>query len=760
MWSLVFDGVEYDVIEVDGNRQVKAINLVKVKTIANLQIDNVVVLKKDGVDTFKGIVKKKTSEDEIVYQYDINELASELSDYVLYEGLKVYDVRGQTLDEIVADVLNFTPSDGVPWTVDVVYEQVVGTSGSANLVIDNVDLVNGDLKFEVNDMVKFSGTPPGGLNTTTVYYVVVATETYIRVSTTEGGSVISMTSAGTCNIHHVIRYMSVYWGKRMNALYKVVTDICGMVLWFDSFNKKVGYGYKRVDRGDITESVYKRQPEEESYKKNYDRVIVLGSKDTIKGVAGDGSKVVVYKYEDAHSQEEAEDMAKMILKSVGKVSKRMKFTITPDVVINEGDVVVVDGVVYLVFDVKETYEEIVIGVGAIKQTVFDKFGEKLKEVTGEVGTGTNATYDGGLQNIGAPSVNCLVSVDITTSTFAVSDVLTYYSNGDRVEVTSNGTVPSPLVEGSVYYVVNINGSNDTFQVAATSGGGPITLTTNGSGLIRVRDLDSQSIPAEFVINIPDVEKIGNLEMTADFSAYRDQMSIGDEVEFLSVPSIVTVSAVGNNIPFDATRPRYLPSSTGLSFTALEHGFQFGRVTGYVTLVPYYDWEIGKDNTIVATFDLQISHDNGITWSSIWTGAGSASSASTSSDSTYLFDLLVSGSSSKGSSSTIRLVLSHDKYYYVGYAVAGFTVECIPRHKHVIDKQNNVLKSTLAKNVYCYLTNAEFTEKLVYLWGGVVNGERVLTDIQEYLRNGQNVLRFYAESPGSVYLNGTYESYGI
>ncbi len=87
-------------------------------------------------------------------------------------------------------------------------------------------------------------------------------------------------------------------------------------------------------------------------------------------------------------------------------------------------------------------------------------------------------------------------------------------------------------------------------------------------------------------------------------------------------------------------------------------------------------------------------------------------------------------------------------------------QIVPRHNHIIDKQNNVLKSTLAKNVKCYLTNSEYTEELIYSWDGVVNGERVLTDIQEYLRNGQNILQFYSESPGSVYLNGTYESYSV
>lgn len=758
MWSLVFDGVEYDVIEVDGNGQVKAINLVKVKTIANLQIDSVVVLKKDGVDTFKGIVKKKASEDEIVYQYDINELASELSDYVLYEGLKVYDVSGQTLDGIVADVLNFTPSDGVPWTVDVVYEQVVGTSGSANLVIDNVDLVNGDLKFEVDDMVKFSGTPPGGLNTTTVYYVVVATETYIRVSTTEGGSVISVTSTKTCNIHHVIRYMSVYWGKRMNALYKVVTDICGMVLWFDSFNKKVGYGYKRVDRGDVTEKVYKRQPEEESYKKNYDRVIVLGSKDTIKGVAGDGSKVVVYKYEDAHSQEEAEDMAKMILKSVGKASKRMKFTVTPDVVINEGDVVTVDGEVYLVFDVKETYEEIVIGVGAIKQTVFDKFGEKLKEVTGEVGTGTNATYDGGLQNIGAPSVNCILSVDVTADTCTVADVELYYSNTNRIVFSSTGTVPSPLVAGTVYYVRDLNTTTDSFKVAATSGGTAINLTTNGSGIVRARNLDSQSIPAEFVINVPDVEKIGNLDYIADFSAYRDQMSVGDEVEFLSVPSIISDSAASGQ-EFLNRSPIYMPSSSGFTVTQGSTGFQFALVS--------YEMSISCDRRMNANFACvpQVSYDGGTTWISSmtihedvsWAGTYDYPSSTTRVAKGYA---LISGTNVKSSTVKIRMAILYGYTNYPGWTICTVKCQQVPRHNHIIDKQNNVIESTLAKNVKCYITNSQYTNQLVYTWSGTVNGEKQLTNLYTYLRDGQNILKFYSESPGSVYVSGTYESYGI
>lgn len=52
------------------------------------------------------------------------------------------------------------------------------------------------------------------------------------------------------------------------------------------------------------------------------------------------------------------------------------------------------------------------------------------------------------------------------------------SNGQKV-VFFNSTVPAPLVEGTVYFVVSA--TTDTFQVSATSGGAAIVLTATGSG---------------------------------------------------------------------------------------------------------------------------------------------------------------------------------------------------------------------------------------------------------------------------------------
>lgn len=68
---------------------------------------------------------------------------------------------------------------------------------------------------------------------------------------------------------------------------------------------------------------------------------------------------------------------------------------------------------------------------------------------------------------------------------SISDILTFdsginlFSDGWAVQVKSNGTLPGGLSAGTTYYVVNATGS--TCQLSATSGGGPINLSSAGSG---------------------------------------------------------------------------------------------------------------------------------------------------------------------------------------------------------------------------------------------------------------------------------------
>lgn len=66
-------------------------------------------------------------------------------------------------------------------------------------------------------------------------------------------------------------------------------------------------------------------------------------------------------------------------------------------------------------------------------------------------------------------------IDTTANTVSVP---THgYANGDKV-VFYGGTIPTPLVEGTIYYVRD--STTDTFKLALTAGGGAIDLTGIGA----------------------------------------------------------------------------------------------------------------------------------------------------------------------------------------------------------------------------------------------------------------------------------------
>jgi hypothetical protein len=85
----------------------------------------------------------------------------------------------------------------------------------------------------------------------------------------------------------------------------------------------------------------------------------------------------------------------------------------------------------------------------------------------------SGTYVGYAANGG---VQLLFQIDVTNN--LVRSTAHGLTNGLKVAFF-NATVPTPLVEGTVYFVVNA--TTDTFQVSATSGGSAITLTGAGSG---------------------------------------------------------------------------------------------------------------------------------------------------------------------------------------------------------------------------------------------------------------------------------------
>lgn len=51
-----------------------------------------------------------------------------------------------------------------------------------------------------------------------------------------------------------------------------------------------------------------------------------------------------------------------------------------------------------------------------------------------------------------------------------------------------GSLPSPVVAGTIYFVISAGITADSFRVSATSGGASLAITTKGNGIVRRDDV--------------------------------------------------------------------------------------------------------------------------------------------------------------------------------------------------------------------------------------------------------------------------------
>lgn len=73
------------------------------------------------------------------------------------------------------------------------------------------------------------------------------------------------------------------------------------------------------------------------------------------------------------------------------------------------------------------------------------------------------------------------TTDYATDTFILATEAYDIVNGQRIKLSSTGTLPGPLATETEYYVINLDTDADTFQLSATKGGTAIDLTDNGTG---------------------------------------------------------------------------------------------------------------------------------------------------------------------------------------------------------------------------------------------------------------------------------------
>lgn len=739
----------------------------------------------------------------------------------------------------------------------------------------------------------------------------------------------------------IIPLISFYYSNRLNSLYKVIemsksigtyTDV---YIWFDVDTKTV---YFDSSRNTNTEPsiVINKTVEESSAKRNIDYVIVLGNTDNIIAqypTTPAGTKAAIYRYSDATASSECLPIATSLYEELKNPRLIITYEIPTSYDYFEGDIVTVDTTDYIVQEVVITPSKTKITLNDTRQTIQDILNDSLKEVTGEIATGSTATYDGGLQNIGAPQTNELVTCDyqskilygatyptvsvndeikftgtstytlpsplntsttyyvikvdddgfwISTSPYGSSVVITTagsgtikyyktaapstyypfsiayafvynnipdvfyngrivrvsvaggtlpgglraatnyyivdstllgcklattlggspiditsagsgtftmtdadepdvnttftvdinfntlifandaaaYNDGDKVFITSTGALPSPLITNTEYYIVYAD--ENGFKVSETSGGSPVALTTNGSGFIRVRNLSSASVPAIYYINIQDVGKIDDFDLKMDFDYFKENLSVGETVEFLSaVNPFVNSDSIVNGV---------LSGFAGytLSFEIecdkMDTGFSWGIVSISGLIGAY-----GAGGSYSGTLDVYIDYGDGE-----WISSNQSLNINTGylDHGSSVYKCPISWVCYLNGSNLPEYNNGDVKIKLVFTRTGGTTganiqlnshvsVMRFPRHTHVINSAYNVSGSIYPYNVIVKLTNADYTDETIATYSGSLappSSEKTL-DITPYLATGGNKLMFFSDLPGSLYLSGSYNNYG-
>jgi len=110
-----------------------------------------------------------------------------------------------------------------------------------------------------------------------------------------------------------------------------------------------------------------------------------------------------------------------------------------------------------------------------------------------ISTGIAATfklYSGAANELfrGFVGANYIFTTDNSTNIFTVTG--NNFTVGDEVLVSSNNTLPSPLLNNTSYFVIS---SGNSIQISSTIGGSTIVLTNNGTGIHKIRKNSSSLI---------------------------------------------------------------------------------------------------------------------------------------------------------------------------------------------------------------------------------------------------------------------------
>jgi hypothetical protein len=155
-----------------------------------------------------------------------------------------------------------------------------------------------------------------------------------------------------------------------------------------------------------------------------------------------------------------------------------------------------------------------------------------------LGDSAPCSYNSYMLYYGEHVISITSSLSIIANTFYHSNHALYEGLG--VKVVTTGTLPSPLMPSTLYYITNP--TSNSFQLALTPYGTPITLTTVGVGYQTFTSQDIEVETSTFSFHTTSVSLQGNL-------------SLGSPIITSIIPNTsaltVGMGVIGTNIPTNA-----------------------------------------------------------------------------------------------------------------------------------------------------------------------------------------------------------------
>lgn len=97
---------------------------------------------------------------------------------------------------------------------------------------------------------------------------------------------------------------------------------------------------------------------------------------------------------------------------------------------------------------------------------------------------TYRVYSGAANELFRGDVGASYIFTVNTTTEIITATGNNFIVGDKVSVSSDTTLPSPLSSSISYFVLSVSGAD--IQVSLTSGGAAVDLTTTGTGIHKIR----------------------------------------------------------------------------------------------------------------------------------------------------------------------------------------------------------------------------------------------------------------------------------